>query len=62
MFANMNEEFDPKFMLVADTLASARPVAVHVEPLLDVVFPPTGHEVPAAYPYWRLGEPPEVQL
>ena len=62
MFANMNEELDPKFMLVTDTLALARTVAVHVEPPLDVVLLPTGQEVPAAYPYWRLGEPPEVQL
>ncbi len=44
-------DVDPKFMLVTDTLASAGMVAVHVEPLLDVVLVPTGHEVEVAYPY-----------
>jgi hypothetical protein len=56
-----DKDVDPKSSVEADTLASARTVAVHVEPLLDVVLPPTGQEVDPAYPYWRLGEPPEVQ-
>jgi hypothetical protein len=41
---------DPKFILVTETFASLRMVAVHVDPLECAVFPPVGQGVALAYP------------